>query len=122
MKKPLILIIEDDNEIRFTLEDRLREENFPVLSAGNGKQGLQILENFPILPDVIVMDLYMPIMNGFEFRETQLSHDLYKSIPVIMISHEYSDAPQMSKQKEVFLRKPFEFNHLLETIRSLSNS
>lgn len=118
MKTNLILIVEDSNEIRITLEDLLRNENFPVLSARNGKQALQILENFPVLPDLIILDKDMPVLNGTDFLRVFRSSSKFSHIPVILMSEEMMDEEQALKSQLLFIKKPFKIKDLLLLIRS----
>lgn len=115
----LILIIEDENELRFDLEDKLRELNYPVLSVGNGKQGIHILDSFPVLPQVILLDSQMPIMNGREFANLKNATTRYSEIPVVFMSEESTDEAFAMRNDLIFLQKPFKFEELLGLIGSL---
>jgi CheY-like chemotaxis protein len=120
MNKNLILIIEDDNETRFNLEDLLRNENIPVLSARNGKQGLSILETFPVKPDLIILDIDMPIMNGFEFRKIQMLDKTNGNIPVLFISQHAHHQVVAQSLSAAFLLKPIRQNILLQSINAIN--
>ena len=78
-----ICLIEDDESLRFTIKEILEKQNVQIMEAENGKIGIEILHNEEIKPDLILLDLMMPVMNGFEFlkaiRETEL-----KSIPCLL--------------------------------------
>ena len=80
-----ICIIEDDESLRFTIKEILEKQNVEILEAENGKVGMNILQNEEIKPDLILLDLMMPVMNGFEFlkliRETDLN-----SIPILVLT------------------------------------
>ncbi|MDA0763248.1 MAG: PAS-domain containing protein [Proteobacteria bacterium] len=80
-----ICLIEDDDSLRFTIKEILEKQGVKVIDAENGKIGMSILQNEDIKPDLILLDLMMPIMNGFEFlkiiRETELS-----SIPILVLT------------------------------------
>lgn len=119
MKSNLILIIEDENEVRFHLEDYFRDKNFPVLSVGNGKQGLQILETFPVLPNLIILDNDMPVMNGMEFRIQQIANHHYNHIKVIFMSEKVSDEEVAVGLGMKFCKKPINLPALLEIVHSL---
>ena len=82
---PEILIVEDDEAIRESLADMLRDEGFTVASAENGLEALGYLESHGA-PCVIVLDLMMPVMSGPQFREKQLADPRFASIPVIVMS------------------------------------
>jgi adenylate cyclase len=80
-----ICLIEDDDSLRFTMREILEKQDVKIIEAENGKIGMSILQNEEIKPDLILLDLMMPVMNGFEFlkaiRETDLS-----SIPILVLT------------------------------------
>jgi CheY-like chemotaxis protein len=80
-----ICLIEDDDGLRFTMREILEKQDVKIIEAENGKIGMSILQNEEIKPDLILLDLMMPVMNGFEFlkaiRETDLS-----SIPILVLT------------------------------------
>jgi DNA-binding response OmpR family regulator len=82
-----ILIVDDDEFMRYAIGYRLREEGFTVLSASDGGQALELLNIKQQHPDLILLDLMMPYISGIEFLHIiQEKHPLQKSIPVIIIS------------------------------------
>jgi CheY-like chemotaxis protein len=119
MRSSLVLIIEDENDVRFNLEDYLREEGFPVLSVGSGKQGLQILKSFPILPGVIILDEDMPNMNGIEFRKQQLSLPEFSHIKVIFTAKSLETEKIAQELGMHVLPRPIVYSDLLGLIHSL---
>ena len=80
-----ICLIEDDDSLRFTIREILEKQNVKIIEAENGQVGMSVLEKEEIKPDLILLDLMMPVMNGFEFlkaiRETELS-----SIPILVLT------------------------------------
>ncbi|MBL6848491.1 MAG: response regulator, partial [Alphaproteobacteria bacterium] len=80
-----ICLIEDDDSLRFTMREILEKQDVKIIEAENGKVGMSILKNEEIKPDLILLDLMMPVMNGFEFlkviRETELS-----TIPILVLT------------------------------------
>lgn len=111
-----ILIVEDDNDIRENLKDFLEIEGHSVLTATNGKEGLEALEKSP-KPDLILLDLMMPIMNGFEFAEHLKANKLFHEVPIIIMS-----ADNQCEKKVAILgikniiKKPFELNDLIDLV------
>ncbi len=91
MKK--ILLIEDDSLIVKIYTTRLVADGFKVLSAGNGEEGLRIAEQER--PDLILLDIMMPKMDGFSVLETLRRHDVLKQVPIIV----YSNLAQESEMK-----------------------
>lgn len=111
-----ILVIEDDIAIRELLVELLISEGYDVTSAVNGEEGLTRLRN-DSLPDVILMDLMMPVMDGYGFRTEQLKNSKWSSIPTIVMSAE-AQAREKLKPYHVndFLSKPVELDTILSTI------
>lgn len=112
-----ILVIEDDKDILEVLKDLLESEGYQVVTAENGQEGLDRLNAARSLPGLILVDLMMPIMDGFQFREQQKQHPKYKHIPVVVMSAD----GQVEQRKErvgvrVFLKKPLDMDVVLKTI------
>jgi two-component system, chemotaxis family, chemotaxis protein CheY len=81
-----ILIVEDDVDVATSTADLLDAEGYLTTIAANGAQALEHLERTKNLPDAILLDLAMPIMDGWEFRRQQERLPRIASIPVIVIS------------------------------------
>jgi signal transduction histidine kinase/CheY-like chemotaxis protein len=92
-----ICLIEDDDSLRFTMREILEKQDVKIIEAENGKIGMSILQNEEIKPDLILLDLMMPVMNGFEFlktiRETELS-----TIPILVLT-----GADLSEEEKKFL-------------------
>ena len=80
-----ICIIEDDENLRFTVKEILEKQGNIVTEASNGKEALIKLNDEENLPDIILLDLMMPIMNGFEFL-SQIKDTKIKSIPILVLT------------------------------------
>jgi PleD family two-component response regulator len=63
-----VLVIDDDEHIRYSLVDALEDEGYRAVSASNGVEALEVLRVLPNPPSVILLDLMMPVMDGWEFR------------------------------------------------------
>ena len=82
----VIMIVEDNEDLRFTIKEALTGADYHVLEAGNGKEALEMLDNKTSKkPDLILLDLMMPKMNGFEFLEVYRK-DYKKQVPVVVIT------------------------------------
>ena len=82
----VIMIVEDNEDLRFTIKEALTGADYLVLEAGNGKEALDILDDKTSKkPDLILLDLMMPKMNGFEFLELYRK-DYEKQAPVVVIT------------------------------------
>ncbi len=107
-----VLVIDDEAPIRSALEDMLVDEGHEVRTAPDGRQGLEILTCWR--PDVILLDLSMPVMGGVAFREAQLglSEDL-RDVPVIALTGARDPDEQARQVGAVaVLPKPFDLDDL----------
>jgi len=112
MKNGLVLIVEDDHDIRVALRNCLEEAGYAVVSATNGVRALEILKEMT-KPKVIILDMNMPLMNGDEFLRV-IKNDLdLKTISVIQISA----ATNLQRSGVCCaLPKPIDINRLLRAI------
>ena len=113
-----ILIVEDDSDFQDIYQLYLRGESYQVLTAYNGKEGLAVLEKET--PDIIILDLIMPVMDGEEFYVKLRAQQKWRSIPVIIASVNEKIPPRITELGGVSgnLRKPFKIDVLLEKIRT----
>jgi CheY-like chemotaxis protein len=112
-----ILIVDDHADLREGMQHMLETEGYGVQTAANGREALALLFR-GLRPCVIVMDLAMPVMNGFEFRQEQLKHSDIADIPFIAYSA-VVDVQQHAQhlRAAAYLEKPIEFQHVLSIIR-----
>jgi signal transduction histidine kinase len=109
-----ILLVEDDRSIRIALQGILEDEGYSVTAADNGRQALEHLQS-NVAPDLIVLDLRMPVMDGWEFRAAQKNDPKLARIPVLAISADGS-AKAAAIDAEAYLRKPLNTDALLNAI------
>ncbi len=111
-----ILVVEDDDDIRDSLKELLEEEGYDIDTAANGLQALARMQG-PTLPHVILLDLMMPVMDGWQFQQELRQVPAYSEIPVIVIS-----AGKVFREPlnaKAFIPKPLDAGVLLETVESL---
>jgi CheY-like chemotaxis protein len=97
------------------LADALELEGFDVKAAGNGAQALALMEQWR--PHVIVLDLNMPIMDGWAFREAQRGQPAIADIPIIIFSASFQGGRQIDLlNAAAFLSKPCDLDHLIRVI------
>jgi signal transduction histidine kinase len=112
-----LLLVEDDESIRTTLSDLLTDEGLQVSTAINGREAMCALRA-AAPPDVIILDLMMPVMDGWEFRIEQQADAMLAGIPLIAMSADIS-AKARAIAADVYLRKPIDFVELLDIIRDV---
>ena len=110
-----ILVIEDDTDIRRTVCAVLEDEGFPTLQAANGREGLDLLATLDPLPCLILLDLWMPEMNGWDFHEHVSRDRRFRSLPIVVMSA-YDGEMMVGSLK--WLRKPLGIDDLLEAVRT----
>jgi two-component system chemotaxis response regulator CheY len=111
-----ILLVDDDEDIRGTLGAILQSEGFEVLEARNGLHALQQMIAHP-LPDVILLDMMMPLMSGFEFLDVQQGDPRIRDIPVIAVTA-YAKVAEV-KGVRGLVQKPFDLNDLFNAVREV---
>ncbi len=115
-----ILVVEDDSSIRELLVELLQSEGYEVASAINGLEGIKYLQTKG-KPDLILIDLMMPVMDGYSFRTEQLKNNLWATIPVVVMSAEANAKEKMKNYGiTAFLSKPVELDTILKTVERFS--
>lgn len=111
----VVLVVDDDPDILEALAEILEVEGFSVRRARNGQEALDRLEP---APDLILLDLMMPVMDGWEFAQRLRQLELRQRAPVIVLS---ADRNVGAKARDIgavgHLAKPFELNELLDMVR-----
>jgi two-component system, NtrC family, sensor kinase len=107
-----VLVIEDDSAIRTAVCELLEEEGFEVSTCEQGQAALQALRDGRPLPDLIILDLMMPVMDGWDFRVKQRTDPMLADIPVVAISADCSPKAR-AIHADAYLSKPFSAEELL---------
>lgn len=115
MQGKTILIVEDDDSIRNTLKIALEFEGYQVEAGGNGKEGLNLLNQME-RPCLVILDMMMPVMDGWGFLEALGQDQRLTSLPVIVVTA-FSERTQATGQVKEVIKKPVDLNDLLETVK-----
>jgi CheY-like chemotaxis protein len=115
----LILIVDDDPAIRESLTEVLRDEGYDVIEGANGADALALLERGP-LPAAIILDLMMPVMDGFAFRGHQVANDRFAKVPVIVFTAGVLDERARALGASAYFTKPFDLVEMLTAIESVA--
>jgi CheY-like chemotaxis protein len=116
-----VMIVEDDPDTREMLERFLELEGFEVRTAANGQLALQALETDNGL-SVILLDLMMPVMNGWQFRQAQASDPRIADIPVVVVTAAGAKEDIPPIHADAWLSKPVDLDRLLATIGAICRS
>jgi len=113
-----VLVVEDDRDLRDAMVETLRLENYDALGAANGDEALRILRKGR-LPQVIFLDLRMPVMDGWEFCRVLQESPTLAEIPIAIVSalREPRRLPERKRDAGLF-QKPVDLDILLGTARS----
>jgi CheY-like chemotaxis protein len=124
MSSGAILIVDDDNDVRAALAELLEEEGFAVEGAHNGREALARLRCGTVHPAVILLDLMMPGMDGWDFRSEQMRDPKLARVPVVIVSASGFSRESIRTQFHPagYVEKPIERAELLGVIRELLGS
>jgi CheY-like chemotaxis protein len=111
-----VLIVEDDADLREMMAQLLSLEGFQSASVSNGREALEYLHDETERPEVILLDLMMPVMDGWEFRRLQQADPAVADVPVIVLSA-LDAARAVDVHAQAFLKKPLDFDRLIELVR-----
>ncbi len=117
MEAPLILVIEDDSAIRLGLKKTLGFDGYRVIEAPDGERGLELV--FEQRPDLVVLDLMLPRLNGYEVCRTIRKHD--KTIPVLILSAKGEEMDKLTGfdlGADDYVTKPFSSRELAARIKA----
>lgn len=120
MKKKKILVVDDEPDMVKALQIRLEQAGYQVITAYEGESGLDKTREEK--PDLVILDIMMPVMDGFQVCEKIKSDPSIKGIPVIMLTaktmgDDFDKA--MEKKADWYITKPFDDKHLLRRIKGL---
>lgn len=116
-----VLIVDDDTDLRRALSELLEEEGYAVEGAADGRDALAKLQG-GLRPGLILLDLMMPGMNGWDFRKAQLDDPELRALPVVVVTASGSDPATIRAQlgPVELLAKPIHPNDLLDVVGRLA--
>ena len=112
-----ILLVEDDEGIREPLKDLLQGVGYNVTASRNGRQALELLDEMPTKPKLILLDLMMPQMSGTEFLAAVRRRNDLKNVAVIVMTAWVHRFPEIAGKADEIVRKPLDTDHLLSLVR-----
>lgn len=113
-----VLLVDDDRDIRDTIEQILEEDGYSVKTAVDGEDALQRLRNDGQLPRLILLDLVMPVMDGREFLAHFAQQRQWQEVPVVIISSGRDAQREATALGAAgYLAKPIELDQLLASVR-----
>lgn len=121
---PKILVVDDDEKIREVLELFLKSKGFDVISASNGKVAVALLRRLQRLPDLVLMDVMMPELDGYSAVKI-IREEITKSVPIIFLTVRDSSNDLVAgfdAGANEFMTKPFDYEKLESTIKRVLDS
>jgi CheY-like chemotaxis protein len=112
---PLVLVVDDDPDVRNSISQLLDAKRYSTIQAENGQKALEILKATPSVPCLIVLDLVMPVMDGYQFLSLRAQDPTLRDIPVVVISGN-SRAGATLKEIDAYLTKPVNIDRLIDVI------
>ena len=115
-----ILVVDDEPDVRELVVYRMRRSGYDVLAAKNGEEALQIA--LAELPDLVVADVMMPRLNGYELTRRLRDHEQTRGIPVILLTSKSQEADVSAgfdAGADDYLRKPFSPDELVARVRAV---
>ena len=113
---PPILIVEDDPDLRLVHSEILGEEGYPVLTAADGVEALEVVERTGP-PAVILLDLRMPRMNGWDLAARLREHARWCEIPIVVVAAHYRIAEEAAAiGARAWLHKPVSMDAMLRLV------
>ena len=109
-----ILIVEDDADLRDMIAQLLTLEGYRIATVGNGREALDYLSSSG-KPALILLDLMMPVMDGWEFRREQQRDPALAEVPVVVLSA-VDQGRAAAANAQAFVKKPIDFDHLLSLV------
>jgi CheY-like chemotaxis protein len=114
-----VLVVDDDADIRSCLADILEYEGYQVKTAVNGRDALGILREWH--PNAIMLDLMMPILDGWAFLDRQRADPQLADIPVIVMSASHTLDSESQQRAVEMVQKPFELDTILSKLAEVAS-
>jgi CheY-like chemotaxis protein len=119
-RRPSVLIVDDDVDVREVLAETLDAFGFDVVTAANGREALAAVREMAVRPSVIVLDLMMPIMDGYGFLEERSLDPALARIPVAIVTAGHGVDRERIADGIPIVRKPFDAPRLVGVLHALT--
>lgn len=113
-----ILVVDDEKDITETLSFMLKAAGYDVITASDGEEGLKFAKEEN--PDLIILDVMMPKINGYKIARLLKYDNKYKHIPIIMVTARGQDSDKLIGEEtgaNEYITKPFEFEEVLTNVQ-----
>ncbi len=120
-----ILIVDDNPGVLFNVKMTLKYNKYKVITATNGEEAIKVLSKMIDIPDLIISDVMMPVMNGLEMSKQLKTHNSTKTIPIILLTAKSSKrevVEGLQTGADDYLSKPFDSSELIMRVAGLINN
>ncbi len=120
--KPVILVVEDDADLRKILRLQLSSQGYEVLEAENGQLGFEAMQSGR--PSCVILDLMMPVMDGFGFLKRARSMNQLQNIPILILTASEDERNRIrgfQYQADAYMGKPYDLDKLTTEVKKLVN-
>lgn len=111
-----VLIVEDDEDVRDFMDVLLRASGYETMTAANGAIGIEMMQHRK--PCMVLLDMMMPVMDGWTFRSRQMSDPELRGIPVVCVTALFDPQVVAARLQVRCLSKPVDFDRLLAEVSS----
>ena len=116
-KNKTVLVVEDDFAIRSNLRLLLSAAGYAVQQAKNGQEALNIMQTQHELPTLVLLDIMMPVMDGWQFRKHQIKDQRLAAIPVIVMTADgHAEQKSLELEAQGYVRKPIDIDSFLDLV------
>lgn len=117
-----VMVVEDDAETRELIAEVLRDDGYVVQTAANGAEALATLRTGSMPPTLILLDLMMPVMSGWQFLDERATDPRLARIPVLVLSADPTRQLASSRGVVAVVGKPFDLPRLLKLVRAVTKA
>ncbi len=118
-----ILVVDDEPDIVFMIKSVLEKDGYEVRTSADGFAALKLLKDY--VPELMIVDLTMPVMDGWRFTMKVRQDERFKKTPIIVLSAliepERSTEPEQFESADAYMSKPFDVFKVLEKVKELLN-
>jgi CheY-like chemotaxis protein len=113
----VVMVVEDDADVRDAIAEVLQDHDYQPVGAANGQEAIAHLRSHPVMPCVILLDIMMPVMDGWQFRALQRQDPHLSPIPVVVLTAHANVQEAANKMAAAAcLKKPIQLEALLATV------
>jgi CheY-like chemotaxis protein len=122
-KLAFVLVVDDSLVVRKKIKDLLLTNNYNVITKNDGQEAFNYLNSGSLLPDLIISDIEMPVMNGIELLEKIKDNTHYSHIPILVVSAHAENHIELMEQELIngFITKPFVDSDLISQVKYLTH-